>query len=174
MANYVTRIRTEDGDLQIDYNALANLPNIPSSIVVDDTLTQSGACADAKATGDKISDLTQDISDLSQEVADLGDSIEIVGSSCIKSINKQLPDSIGDLTLTGSNGVSVSGTTITNSGVRTIGTGTSNGTISVNTNGTTSNVAVKGLGSAAYTSSTVYVTKTMLTLEGTTLIITTE
>ena len=25
---YVKRIRTADGDLQIDYNALANLPNI--------------------------------------------------------------------------------------------------------------------------------------------------
>lgn len=37
MAKYVTKIRTESGDKQIDYNALANLPNLehthtPSSI----------------------------------------------------------------------------------------------------------------------------------------------
>ena len=53
-------------------------------------------------------------------------------------------------TYTGSNGVTVSGTSITNSGVRSIATGTANGTISVNTNGTAANVAVKGLGSSAY------------------------
>lgn len=41
---------------------------------------------------------------------------------------------------------------ITNTGVRSVKTGTANGTISVNTNGTTANVAVKGLGSNAYTS----------------------
>lgn len=35
-------------------------------------------------------------------------------------------------------------------------TGSSNGTISVNTNGTSANVAVKGLGSAAYTASSAY------------------
>ena len=55
-------------------------------------------------------------------------------------------------------GISLSGTTINNSGVRSIGTGTANGTISVNTNGKTTNVAVKGLGSAAYTASTAYAT----------------
>lgn len=41
---------------------------------------------------------------------------------------------------------------IYNSGVRAIATGTTNGTISVNTNGTFKDVAVKGLGSAAYIS----------------------
>ena len=53
-------------------------------------------------------------------------------------------------------GISLSGTTFSNSGVRSIATGSSNGTISVNTNGTTANVSVKGLGSAAYTASTAY------------------
>ncbi len=61
-----------------------------------------------------------------------------------------------DTVYTGENGVTVSGTKISNSGVRSIATGTSNGTISVNTNGTSANVAVKGLGSAAYTASTAY------------------
>ena len=55
-------------------------------------------------------------------------------------------------------GISLSGTTFSNSGVRSIATGTANGTISVNTNGTSANVAVKGLGSAAYTASTAYAT----------------
>lgn len=53
-------------------------------------------------------------------------------------------------------GISLSGTTFSNSGVRSIATGSANGTISVNTNGTTANVSVKGLGSAAYTNSTAY------------------
>ena len=53
-------------------------------------------------------------------------------------------------------GISLSGTTFSNSGVRSIATGGSNGTISVNTNGTSANVAVKGLGSAAYTASSAY------------------
>ena len=55
-------------------------------------------------------------------------------------------------------GISLSGTTFSNSGVRSISTGTANGTISVNTNGTSANVSVKGLGSAAYTASSDYAT----------------
>ena len=65
---------------------------------------------------------------------------------------------ITDTTYTGENGVTVSGTKISNSGVRSIATGTANGTISVNTNGTSANVSVKGLGTAAYTASTAYAT----------------
>lgn len=68
------------------------------------------------------------------------------------------------LEIVGSNGVTVTPDatndkiTITNSGVRSIATGSTNGTISVNTNGTSANVAVKGLGSAAYTNSSAYAT----------------
>ena len=47
---------------------------------------------------------------------------------------------------------------VSNDGVRSIASGSSNGTISVNTNGTTSDVAVTGLGSAAYTNSSAYAT----------------
>ena len=53
-------------------------------------------------------------------------------------------------------GISLSGTTFSNSGVRSIETGSTNGTISVNTGGTSAEVAVKGLGTAAYTASTAY------------------
>ena len=59
-------------------------------------------------------------------------------------------------TYTANNGVTLSGTTFSNSGVRSIATGSANGTISVNTNGTSADVAVKGLGTAAYTASTAY------------------
>ncbi len=59
-------------------------------------------------------------------------------------------------TYTAGAGISISGTQISNAGVRAIGSGTTNGTISVNTNGTTTDIAVKGLGSAAYTASSAY------------------
>lgn len=49
-------------------------------------------------------------------------------------------------------GIGISSGVISNSGVRSIATGSTNGTISVNTNGTSADVAVKGLGSNAYTS----------------------
>lgn len=47
-------------------------------------------------------------------------------------------------------GISLSGTTFSNSGVRSIAQGTNNGTISVNTGGTSAEVSVKGLAAAAY------------------------
>lgn len=53
-------------------------------------------------------------------------------------------------------GISISGTTISNSGVRSVASGSANGTISVNTNGIIADVKVKGLGSAAYTDSSDY------------------
>lgn len=66
------------------------------------------------------------------------------------------PTSDTNTTYSAGTGISLSGTTFSNSGVRSIATGTANGTISVNTDGTTVNVVVKGLGSAAYTNSTAY------------------
>lgn len=61
-----------------------------------------------------------------------------------------------DTTYTASNGVSLSGTNFTNSGVRSIAKGTNPGTISVNTNGTSAEVSVAGLGSAAYKATTAF------------------
>lgn len=46
--DYVIKIRTNDGDKQIDYAALANLPKF------DSTLTEAGSIADAKAVGDAL------------------------------------------------------------------------------------------------------------------------
>ena len=62
-----------------------------------------------------------------------------------------IPDN--NTTYTAGTGISLSGTTFNNSGVRSIATGLSNGTISVNTNGTSADVAIKGLGNLAYKSS---------------------
>ena len=59
-----------------------------------------------------------------------------------------------DTTYTGANGISVSGTVISNSGVRSISTGSTNGTISVDINGTVSDIAIRGLGSSAYVDTT--------------------
>ena len=68
------------------------------------------------------------------------------------SVSKSVPANavFTDTKYSGGVGISITDTTITNSGVRAVATGSSNGTISVNTNGTTANVSVKGLGSAAY------------------------
>ena len=63
-----------------------------------------------------------------------------------------------DTTYTGSDGITLTGTNFTNSGVRAVASGTTNGTIKVNTNGTESEVAVAGLKSAAYTESSDYAT----------------
>ena len=69
-----------------------------------------------------------------------------------------VPWTDNNTTYSAGTGISISGTTINNSGVRSISTGSSNGTISVNTNGTSTDVSVKGLGSAAYTNTSAYAT----------------
>ena len=66
-------------------------------------------------------------------------------------------------------GIGISNGVISNSGVRSVATGTTNGTISVNTNGTTENIAVKGLGSNANTS-TAYLPTSGGTMKGTLVI----
>lgn len=81
-----------------------------------------------------------------------------IGSIQINGISKDI--FCKNTTYSAGTGISLSGTTFSNSGVRSIATGDNNGTIKVNTGGTSTNVSVKGLGSAAYmntgtTSSTV-------------------
>lgn len=61
-------------------------------------------------------------------------------------------------TVSAGSGINITSNVISNSGVRSVSTGSTNGTISVNTNGTSAEVSVAGLGSAAYTSSTAYAT----------------
>lgn len=57
-----------------------------------------------------------------------------------------------DTTYTQGSGITINGNQIINAGVHSIGVGGKNGTISVNTNGTSVDVSVKGLGTAAYQS----------------------
>jgi len=88
--------------------------------------------ADVATTG-KYSDLTEKLTQ--------GENITINGTTI----------SAKDTTYTGSDGITLTGTNFTNSGVRSVATGTADGTISVNTNGTTENVEVKGLKTVATT-----------------------
>lgn len=87
MAEYITRIRTESGDKQIDYNALANLPT------TDKTLSQSELAADAKVTGDKINDLNSDITErinnVSSGVSDEIHALDSRLSNAISSVNTE-------------------------------------------------------------------------------------
>ena len=123
-------------DITDDYDAVDHdTLNAFSNITVDSTTISANICADTLTlvAGSNVT-LTPDVT------------------------NKKLTISATDTTYSAGTGISLSGTTFSNSGVRSIATGTENGTISVNTNGTTANVAVKGLGSAAYTASSAYAT----------------
>ena len=60
---------------------------------------------------------------------------------------------VDGINYTGSDGITITNKNITNSGVRAIETGATNGTISVNTNGTTTEVSVYGLGDLAFLNS---------------------
>ena len=82
--------------------------------------------------------------------------ISLTKANVVAALGYTPPTQDTNTTYSASNGISLSGTTFSNSGVRSIATGSANGTISVNTNGTSANVAVKGLGSAAYTASSAY------------------
>ena len=74
----------------------------------------------------------------------------------IGTITTQDTNTDTDTTYSAGAGLSLSETTFVNTGVRSVNTGTANGTISVNTNGIDADVPVKGLGSAAYTDSSTY------------------
>lgn len=87
MAEYITRIRTEFGDTQIDYNALANLPT------TDKTLSNPEQAADAKATGDKINDLNREITtridNMSSAVSDEISALDSKLSDVISNVNTE-------------------------------------------------------------------------------------
>ena len=83
-------------------------------------------------------------------------------------VNSSMRDAVGATSLNFKNGSGISlsigagknedyDITITNAGVRSITSGSTNGTISVNTNGTSNEVAIKGLKSAAYTDESSYI-----------------
>lgn len=72
MTDYVKKIRTEKGDLQIDYEALGNLPKS------DATLTKSGSFADAKAVGDKITQLNNESLKTTLELTEMQTNIGVI------------------------------------------------------------------------------------------------
>ena len=80
--------------------------------------------------------------------------------------NDKITITAKDTTYTGSNGVTITGNNITNSGVRSVSEGSTDGTISVNTNGSSSNVSVHGLKSGAFTN---FVVGTTSQIESTTI-----
>lgn len=83
MAEYITRIKTENGPMQIDYNALANLPKS------DSTLSQSGKFADAKMTGDKIKDINEKLNGVDVGIQGINTDIEGINTD-IKNLNEEL------------------------------------------------------------------------------------
>ena len=141
-------------------HSISNVTNLQSSL---DAKVPTSRTVNGKALSSNISLTASDVGAAasshshSSYVNQNAFSNVVVGSTTIAA------DTTTDsLTIAAGTGISVAGdatndkVTITNSGVRSIATGSSNGTISVNTNGTSANVAVKGLGSAAYTASTAY------------------
>lgn len=83
---YITRIRTESGDKQIDYRALANLPTC------DRTLSVSGGMADAKAVGDRISALTSSVTDSLNLKANVTDVNNKIGDLAGKTVKEYVDD----------------------------------------------------------------------------------
>lgn len=120
MAQLITRIRTESGDLQIDYDALANLPQSDktlskdggfadakatseaiknAAIAVDGTLANQGQAADAKIVGTKFQNIENTINDVNKAV-----------STIQETANNALPKTGGDV----SGNINMNGKNITN------------------------------------------------------------
>ena len=104
------------------------------------------------------STITTPASVKSQNVVIFGDATGDVLADSGYTINASVPAGakFTDTTYTGSDGIALTGTNFTNSGVRSVTIGGADGTITVNTNGSSAEVAVAGLKSAAFTESTAY------------------
>lgn len=58
----------QNGQIQkYDYNDLENKPTIPAEVLIDDTLTEQGKAADAKAVGDAINDIEPGLSSAAKQ-----------------------------------------------------------------------------------------------------------
>lgn len=75
MSRYITKIRTEAGDLQIDYNALANLP------ISDISLTEFGRFADSKTVGDKFKSIEEEIEKMKSSLANVLNSVNVMSAN---------------------------------------------------------------------------------------------
>jgi hypothetical protein len=92
MANYITRIRTESGDMQIDYKSLANLPDAPTPESIgaapEDHTHSYKSIEDAPKIPTKLSELENDSGFMSSD----------------KNVTYTLTKSGSTITLTGSDG----------------------------------------------------------------------
>ena len=75
--NYITRIRTEKGDLPIDFYSLYNLPAFDTKLDGSDEST--GFFADAKAVGDRLNDMYKK-SDVDSKLATINNNITNFGN----------------------------------------------------------------------------------------------
>lgn len=91
MAEYITKVRTESGDMQIDYRALANLPKS------DATLTQQGGFADAKAAGDAIKTTNESITQLKTESEDAISQLRSDSETAISQLRTESEEAIQQL-----------------------------------------------------------------------------
>ena len=86
MSQYVQKIRTHNGDLPIDYNALANKPTIPA---LDTALTESDKAANAKTVGDKFSQVNSAISGINENINTITNNINTINDN-ISTINSTM------------------------------------------------------------------------------------
>lgn len=135
-------------------------PSFTAAIwTANNPLLQRGEFGSEIDTGKlKVGDGVTYWNDLGYVAASQIDFADITGSPDDNVALKNALDAKQDV-LTEGTGIDIdSDNIISNTGVRSVATGTTNGTISVNTGGTSAEVAVYGLGSAAYTSSGDYAT----------------
>ena len=154
-ANYVLAGPASGSAAAPSFRALvaADIPNISKSKITDFPTTW--ALADVTGADDlqAIEALSGTSGLLKKTAANTWtlDTSAYVTSSGVTSITLTAGDGIS---LNASTAITSTGTrTITNTGVRSISESTANGKISVNTNGTSADVAVHGLGTWAYKSS---------------------
>ena len=149
-------------------DARTNL-NVYSKSEVDG-LVEGAVTTSNSYTDEKIAALLDGATDTTLDsIKELADAIK-ENDSAIETLNGIAGGKLSsDTSLTAGTGISLSnngklssGVTITNSGVRSISSGNTNGTISVNTNGTSTDVVVTGLGTAAYKNETHFATSAEL------------
>lgn len=105
MADYINKIRTTEGDKPVNYEALANKPtSLPASDVEawakktapDTTLSNSGEAADAKVTGDKISNIEGNISNINTKDKEQDYRLDLLKKDILTDSYEELGDMIAN------------------------------------------------------------------------------
>ena len=122
-----------------------------SGAVVDDSLSATSTNAIQNKAVTNALNAKANLTDIPSSLpASGGDASTVNGHTVNADVPANAKFTDTNTTYSAGTGISISGTTISNSGVRSVASGSANGTISVNIGGTAANVAVKGLASAAY------------------------